>query len=72
MTYKQVNTVMFKKTAVTGACILVIAVLLFIKTFSSQITGFVIGIVLALVGMGLDIAGEIALTKDYKARGEGR
>lgn len=36
--------------------IVVIAVLLFIKTFSSQITGFVIGIVLALVGMGLDIA----------------
>ena len=30
MTHKKVNTVMFKKTAVTGACILVIAVLLFL------------------------------------------
>ena len=29
MTHKKVNTAMFKKTAVTGACILVIAVLLF-------------------------------------------
>ena len=35
MTYKQVNTVMFKKTAVTGACILVIAVLLFLAFCSS-------------------------------------
>ena len=30
MTHKQVNTAMFKKTAVTGACILVTAVLLFL------------------------------------------
>ena len=30
MTHKKVNTALFKKTAVTGACILVIAVLLFL------------------------------------------
>lgn len=47
--------------------ILVIADMIFIKTFSVQIAGFTAGGILAVIGIGLDLAGEIRLAKDYKA-----
>ena len=47
--------------------ILVIADMIFIKTFSAQIAGFAAGGFLAVIGIGLDLAGEIHLAKDCKA-----
>ena len=37
-----------------------------IKEFIPQIIGFVIGGIIAFIGMILDLTGEIILAKDYK------
>jgi len=47
--------------------LLVAVAMIFIRTFSAQTAGFAAGGIFAIVGMGLDLAGEIRLAKDYKA-----
>jgi len=46
--------------------VVVIVTMLFIKTFTTQIVGFVIGGILALVGIILDFIGEVMLSKKFK------
>ncbi len=47
--------------------IIVVATMLFIKTFETSIIGFVVlGGVIAFIGMILDIIGEVMLSKEFK------
>ncbi len=46
--------------------IIVILTMLFIKTFNTQIIGFVLGAVIAFIGMILDFIGEVILSKKFK------
>ncbi len=47
--------------------IIVIATMLFIKTFETSIIGFVVlGDVIAFIGMILDFTGEVMLAKEFK------
>ncbi|MFQ9872283.1 MAG: hypothetical protein ACLRVT_04475 [Oscillospiraceae bacterium] len=52
--------------ALAGA-VVAVAALLFAKAFPVQIIGYVVGAVLAAVGIGLDLAGEILLSRAYQA-----
>lgn len=69
---KQEKTVSYKLMLSGGAVstiglIVVIATMVFVKGFTTQIAGYIIGAVIALVGLALDIAGEISLSQSYKA-----
>lgn len=46
--------------------VVVIVTMLFIKAFTTQIIGFVIGGISAFIGMLLDIIGEVMLAKEFK------
>lgn len=48
------------------ALVIVVATLLFAKAFLVQIAGYIIGAGTAIIGIGLDLAGEIQLSKAYK------
>ncbi len=50
----------------TIGLVVVILSFLIIKEFTPQIVGFVIGGIIAFVGMILDLIGEIILAKNYK------
>ncbi len=50
----------------TIGLIVVLLSFLIIKEFTPQIVGFVIGGVIAFIGMILDLTGEIILARDYK------
>ncbi len=50
----------------TIGLIAVLLSFLIIKEFTPQIVGFVIGGVIAFIGMILDLTGEIILARDYK------
>ncbi len=50
----------------TIGLIIVLFSFLIIKEFTLQILGFVIGGVIAFIGMILDLTGEIILAKNYK------
>lgn len=47
--------------------VIVMATMFLVEGFLPQITGYIIGAVVAVVGMALDIAGEVMLAKAYKA-----
>ncbi len=68
---KQEKTISYKLMLSGGiiSTIGLIAVLLsflIIKEFTPQIVGFVIGGVIAFIGMILDLTGEIILARNYK------
>lgn len=47
--------------------LIVVAATMFLsETFNSSITGYISGIILALIGMILDLSGENMLAKDFK------
>ncbi len=46
--------------------VIVIATMLFIKTFDTSIIGFVLGGAIAFIGMLLDFIGEVMLAKKFK------
>ena len=50
----------------TTGLIVVLLSFLIIKEFIPQIIGFVIGGIIAFIGMILDLTGEIILAKNYK------
>ena len=50
----------------TIGLIIVLLSFLIIKEFIPQIVGFVIGGIIAFIGMILDLTGEIILAKNYK------
>lgn len=50
----------------TIGLLVVILSFLIIKEFTPQIVGFVIGGIIAFIGMMLDLTGEIILSKNYK------
>ncbi len=52
--------------AATIGFIIVIGTFLLIKTPSTQIIGFVLGAIIAFIGMILDSIGEILLAKEFK------
>ena len=52
--------------AVLGV-IVVVATMVLVKSFSAQIIGYITGVVIAAIGMSLDLAGEVQLSNDYKA-----
>ncbi|WP_059005407.1 hypothetical protein [Bittarella massiliensis (ex Durand et al. 2017)] len=54
-------------TIVSLAGLVVVLLTLFTQdTFANQIFGFTIGLTISLVGMGLDIAGEVWLSQEFK------
>ena len=46
--------------------IIIAATMLFIKSFTPQIIGFILGGIIALVGGILDCTGEVMLSKKFK------
>lgn len=50
----------------TIGLVVVILSFLIIKEFTPQIVGFIIGGIIAFIGMILDLIGEIILAKNYK------
>lgn len=47
--------------------LIVVAATMFLsETFNSSITGYILGIIIALIGMILDLLGESMLAKDFK------
>ena len=50
----------------TVGVIIVLLSFVIVKEFMPQIVGFVIGGILAFIGMILDLTGEIILSKNYK------
>ena len=50
----------------TIGLVIVLLTLLTTEGFDQQIVGFVIGIIISMIGMTLDLTGEIILSKKYK------
>lgn len=46
--------------------IIVVVAMFFVQAFNTQIIGFVLGGIIALVGMILDFIGEVMLSKKFK------
>ncbi len=46
--------------------IIVIVTMLFIKAFEASIIGYILGGIMAIIGIILDIAGEVKLAKEFK------
>ncbi len=68
---KQENTTSYKLMLSGGiistiGLIVVLLSFLIIKEFIPQIVGFVVGGVIAFIGMILDLTGEIILARNYK------
>lgn len=68
---KEKKTTSYKLMLCGGVCaiigfIIVVITMLFIKTFETSIIGFVLGGVIAFIGMILDFIGEVMLAKEFK------
>ncbi len=46
--------------------IIVVVTMIFSKTFNTSIIGFILGGIVAIVGIILDLIGEVMLAKEYK------
>ncbi len=46
--------------------IIVVFTMLFIKQFEMSIIGYIVGGIIAFIGMVLDLFGEVKLSKEYK------